>query len=311
MRTAPSQAKQAPLVSVGLAVYNGEKYLRQAIDSILAQTFTDFELIISDNASIDRTAEICQEYAAQDPRIRYSRNAENIGGANNENLTFRLSHGKYFRLAAHDDVCAPLLLEKCVRALEADPSIVLCHTIVVDIDEMGNPLRTVNTNRATSPKPHERLREMATLYHGCEETYGLIRADVMRKTALEMNYTDSDRSFLSELCLYGKFQIVPEPLFFRRTHAEMSTRVYPDWYQRMEWFDPKNKYKITFPNWQQFFHYLRMIARAPLPFDERVKCYQYMLYWLTREYHGRWLVKDLLLGIRKLPSVLSRKVGMQ
>ncbi len=91
--------EKAPKVSIGLAVYNGEKYLGQAIDSILAQTFTDFELIISDNASTDRTPEICKKYAAQDARIRYHRNPTNIGGANNENQTFRMSRGEYFRWA--------------------------------------------------------------------------------------------------------------------------------------------------------------------------------------------------------------------
>ena len=78
-------------MSIGLAVYNGEKYLAEAIESLLAQTFRDFELIISDNASTDGTAEICERYAARDPRIRYSRNTTNIGGANNENLTFSMA----------------------------------------------------------------------------------------------------------------------------------------------------------------------------------------------------------------------------
>jgi glycosyltransferase involved in cell wall biosynthesis len=111
----------APKVSIGLAVYNGEAYLKEAVDSILTKRFTDFELIISDNASTDRTEKLCRAYAAQDERVRYHRNPTNIGGANNENQTCANGSGQYFRWAAHDDVCAPTLLEKCVAALDENP----------------------------------------------------------------------------------------------------------------------------------------------------------------------------------------------
>ena len=118
-----------PKVSIGLAVYNGERYLRQAIESILGQTYTDFELIISDNASTDSTQQICLEYAAEDGRISYHRNATNIGGANNENLTFRKAKAPYFRWAAHDDYVAPQLLERCVAILDTHPDVVLAYPI--------------------------------------------------------------------------------------------------------------------------------------------------------------------------------------
>ncbi len=130
-----------PRVSVGLAVYNGENYLREAIDSILAQTFTDFELILSDNASTDKTQEICLEYAAKDKRIRYYRNDQNIGGIRNQIRTVELSRGEYYKLAAHDDVCAPDFLEKCVEVLDRDPSVVLCYPKTKIIDENGNFLK--------------------------------------------------------------------------------------------------------------------------------------------------------------------------
>ena len=132
--------EKTPKVSIGLAVYNGENYLEQAINSILSQTFRDFELIISDNASTDRTKEICLKYAKQDPRICYHRNAVNIGGANNENLTFKMARGEYFRWAAHDDYCAPTLIEKCLEQLEKDPTVVLCHSKVIAIDGCGETL---------------------------------------------------------------------------------------------------------------------------------------------------------------------------
>ena len=126
-----------PRVSIGLPVYNGEKFIREAIDSIFSQTFEDFELIISDNGSTDRTQQICQAYAAQDLRIRYYRNKKNIGAARNYNLVFELASGEYFKWAAHDDLCAPEYLERCVEILDRDPDVVLCYPKTSIIDEHG------------------------------------------------------------------------------------------------------------------------------------------------------------------------------
>src|SRR5262245_38039803 len=101
------QMSSSPRVSIGMPVRNGEPFIADAIDSLLAQTLTDFELIICDNASTDRTQEICGEYAAQDARIRYYRNPTNLGPAQNHNKCFELSRGEYFRWHAHDDMCLP------------------------------------------------------------------------------------------------------------------------------------------------------------------------------------------------------------
>ena len=126
-----------PRVSVGLPVYNGERYLRLAIDSILAQTFEDFELIISDNASTDHTEEICREYAARDPRVIYIRQPRNRGGAWNFNHVVELARGEYLKWAAHDDVLAPTFLKECVAALDRLPGTVLASPRTVKIDESG------------------------------------------------------------------------------------------------------------------------------------------------------------------------------
>ena len=96
-----------PLVSIGLPVWNGEKYLACAITSILEQSFEDFELLIADNASTDRTAEIAREFCAKDPRVRYVRHASNIGAAGNFNYVFHETTGRYFKWAAYDDMLAP------------------------------------------------------------------------------------------------------------------------------------------------------------------------------------------------------------
>src|SRR2546425_9420098 len=98
-------ARAAPQVSVGLPVYNGERYLAEALDSLLTQSYEDFELIICDNASTDRTGEIARSYAAKDKRVRYARNDKNLGAGGNFRRGFALASGEYFRWAASDDVC--------------------------------------------------------------------------------------------------------------------------------------------------------------------------------------------------------------
>jgi len=291
---------QPPVVSIGLAVYNGEKYIREAVDSILNQTFTDFELIISDNASTDQTEKICRAYAAQDERIRYHRNSVNIGGANNENQTCQMARGKYFRWAAHDDVCAPTLLEKCVAALDENPDVVLSYSIIVHIDEKGNHLKALDDDVGLSPKASTRFKALSNFWdHNCETTYGLMRLDVLKLTGLQRNYTDSDRTLLCHMGLYGRFLRIPEPLFYKRIHGDMSTVVYRDFRERMAWFSESYQNKITFPYWMQFFHYLEIITKTPLPFSEKMLCYLHMIRWLIDERRWGKMIKDIIIAIRK------------
>ena len=114
-----------PQVSIGMPVYNGEKYIRQAMDSLLAQDYKNFELIISDNASTDRTQDICLDYEAQDRRVRYYRNEINMGATWNFNRVFDLSRGNYYMWASHDDYWDPRYLQSCLEAFETSDAIVL------------------------------------------------------------------------------------------------------------------------------------------------------------------------------------------
>jgi glycosyltransferase involved in cell wall biosynthesis len=117
----------APTLTIGLPVYNGERYLTESLDALLAQTYQDFELVISDNASDDGTADICRAYAERDSRIRYLRQPVNIGAGPNHNVLVPMARGKYFKWASHDDLYDPQLLELCIEALESRPEFVLAH----------------------------------------------------------------------------------------------------------------------------------------------------------------------------------------
>ncbi|MGH2603742.1 MAG: glycosyltransferase family 2 protein, partial [Dehalococcoidia bacterium] len=126
-----------PRLSVGLPVYNGEQYLSEALDALLGQSYEDFELIISDNASTDGTEDVCRRYLAQDQRIRYVRQPRNIGAAPNHNFVFRQARGELFKWASHDDLYARDLLRRCVEALDEHPHMVLAHAWHAIIDGAG------------------------------------------------------------------------------------------------------------------------------------------------------------------------------
>lgn len=285
-------SERVPRVSIGLAVRNGEQFLEDAIDSILAQTYRDFELIISDNASTDRTEEICRRYASLDARIRYQRNLANIGGANNENLTFKMARGEYFRWAAHDDVCAPTLIERCVEALDRRPEVILCYAKTILINDQGMVIREDNTgNKASSPRAHQRFSAVARARDYCGETYGLMRSAVLRRTQLQKNYTGSDRTLLAELSLYGQFHEVPEFLFYKRLH---SGNYYLDVRVRMAWFETRHAGRIVFPFWMQLHDYLTTLWRVELTPPERLRCYVFMVAWMGL--FGKSLIKDILVA---------------
>ena len=278
---------QSPRVSIGMPVFNGMRYIEQALDSILTQTFDDFELIISDNASTDRTADICRSYAARDRRIRYCRNEVNIGLGRNQNLVAEMSCGEYFMWAHHDDVRAPQCIERCIEILEKNPSIVLCYTYTRDIDEMGQPLpRTDPLLDLHSLRPRDRFRDVIRMDHICEADFGLVRANILKKTGLHGHYADSDRVFLAELALHGPFHQIPEYLFFRRAHALQSTAQHPDRRERTRLYDPTKLGKLVFPHFRQFQEYLHVIGRAPLPLTEKIYCYASMMKWIFVNHRG-------------------------
>jgi len=273
-------------------VFNGEKYLEEALNSILAQTYTDFELIISDNASTDRTQQICRAYAAMDSRIRYYRNERNLGAPRNFNRVFELSRGKYFKLAAHDDVLAPEYLQKCVSVLDKDPSIVLCHSKTGRIDEQGVLVGTYDHKmRIDSPKSHERFRDLISIkYNPCWPIFGVVRESILGMTPLHGNYPGADGNLLAEIGLYGRIYEIPEYLFFRRDHPQAYTRRYcgdqpfksiDEYRKLMAWWASDSLIDITtLKNCCEFF---RSVRRVPLKWSERMLCYEQIFDWFLRE----------------------------
>src|SRR5579884_1902962 len=282
-----------PTVSIAMPVYNGARHLAQTLDSILAQTYRDFELVISDNASTDETPAIVARYAAADPRIRAVRQETNLGASRNFRIVTELCRGRYIKHAAHDDTLAPTYLERCVAALEADPAAVLAYPLSVHVDENGRRLPIGPGQgyrislRLSSPKPHERWREYHSNCHehtGADPVFGLIRAEAMFRTKIVGPYIGSDLLLLAELSLLGSFVEIPEELFFYRLHAANSVRANPGREDRGSWFDPRNGGRLRNQvfHWEWLVRYCEAIARAPIGAGERARCYAQMPRWIRR-----------------------------
>ena len=214
-------------VSLAMPIYNGEQYVEETIRSILAQDFTDFELIITDNASTDRTEEICRGFAARDQRIRYVRNERNLGASANYNLGLSLATGEFFKWCAHDDLISPNCIGALVNALEQDSEAVGAFPKTECIDETGAVIPLVGEplpdRRGLTPAQRfmRGVREGGTMF----EIFGLFRRDVLHKTMLHLPYYGSDRALLAEVALLGEFVRVPTATFFNREHRARSINI--------------------------------------------------------------------------------------
>jgi glycosyltransferase involved in cell wall biosynthesis len=269
-----------PKVSIGLPVYNGEKYLRFALNSVLQQTYGNFELIISDNASTDATQKICQEFAARDHRIRYYRNDTNIGAARNYNRVFELRRGKFFKWASHDDEFHPSLLESCLKAFEqSPPTTVLVFSKAAIIDEQGCVLDlaqdTINQSNNCS---FTRLGSLIFYSHYAHPLWGLIRSDALRRTRLIGNF-EADHILLAELALLGKCVEIPEVLYWERRHGGSAINANRTPQELLAWYDPGAKDSRTFMSHglRRGLEYFRAIRHIPLSTPERVLCYAAVL----------------------------------
>ncbi len=279
-----TESLNRPLLSVGLPVFNGENSLRQAILSILNQTLKDIEIIISDNSSTDKTAEICREFATSDNRIKYYQQDSNMGAGPNYNFVFAKSSGKYFKWAAHDDYMDANALDSCVSALEKDLQAVLAHPLIIDVDDDGRQLATADRGLLGEAPVTQRFWTLIGGAHNCGEIFGVIRSSVLRKTKLIRDYTDSDRTLLGELALRGKIIQVPSTHFYRRIHPGKSDRVYKNYWERSVWFNPNNKGKVVPSAFKQLFDWVKAIPLAPISIPQKVRC----MYLLGKMTKWRW-----------------------
>ncbi|MCS6944273.1 MAG: glycosyltransferase [Sutterellaceae bacterium] len=270
-------------MSIGLPVRNGARFLAEALDSLLAQTYRDFELIVSDNASTDETASICARYAGKDARIRYVRHAVNIGAPRNWSFVVTLARGRYFKWASCNDRCPEYMLERCVAVLERRPDAVLCYGRTCLVDEESGLQQPYGGNIALEhERPSERFIQLLRLLQLNNPQCGLIRLEALRQTGLDRPYPGGDLPLMSELALRGTFVLLPEVLLYRRmgagtfSHA-LTPAAHNDFFGKttMPLFDILRRHRD---------HALGVL-RAPIATQEEVRSLKYLaraFYWDLR-----------------------------
>ncbi|MCR6631774.1 MAG: glycosyltransferase family 2 protein [Magnetospirillum sp.] len=228
-----------PPLCIGLPVHNGGSYLGAALDSVLAQSYGDFQLIVSDNASTDATPDICLDFARRDRRVIYTRTPANIGAGPNFNRVFSFCRSPFFKWMAHDDQLAPEALERMMERLRAMPDAVLVHSRLTLIDDVGRPLAVNRDGRvmdhhgrpfhrlepahlAEGCRPSHRFGEALRRMNWCTAVFGIARTDALARTHMHGSYYEADRVLLAELALLGRFVQLDEPLMIKRCHAGVS-----------------------------------------------------------------------------------------
>jgi glycosyltransferase involved in cell wall biosynthesis len=284
-----SSTGKKPRISVGMPLYNREKFVGAAIEAHLRQTYGDFELIITDNASTDRGPEICQAYAAKDPRVKYYRNAQNLGATGNFRRAFELATGEFFRWNPSDDLISPNLLQRAVDILDHDPSIFVAYARTKLIDGEGNPIGDFDEGlHQMDDRPSIRWKGVQKNLRLGNLHYGLYRADKFGKTGLLRNYIGGDFPLIAEMVLYGKFFEIPDAFFYRRMHEGASSAMKTST-DVMAFFDPQKRQKLFLYNWTHLGANLRSVARAPISLGEKLRIYGFegrRIIWGRKKFVG-------------------------
>jgi glycosyltransferase involved in cell wall biosynthesis len=284
-----------PRLSIGVPVYNEERYIDGCIRSIVEQTYTDFELIICDNASTDRTHAIALEWAARDPRISVHRAERNRGAAPNFNWCFELARGELFKWAAADDLLKLDYVAKCVAALDANPDASLAYSGAYDIDADGAIIGEIHDNqwplRFSSANVRERVLDLMASNHACISVFGVMRTAALRKSTLIGAYAASDHVLLVEMALHGRFIRVGDDLLLHREHPGRFTRKLKSQQSRGNWFDTSRR-GASFPNWRLLREYSRAVLVSDQSFSDKLGCGIEVLRWLKWG-AGKMLVADL------------------
>ena len=288
-----------PKVVIGLPVYNGQKYLVAAIESHLAQSFSDFVLVISDNGSTDATQDICEDYARRDPRVKYLRSPENRGILWNHRrvLDGITSPDQYFRWAGADDIIEPGLLQDMVSVLASRPEVAAVVPDTKNIDAngalTGSMARSLDLQQADV---FLRARDVLLANYQHVIAYGLLRVSTLRGMRTGPNYPGWDAIFVWELALRGLLVQTHGPSLLRRFHAGSISRAKTAKEVR-RWVDPKNRTGINFPHWNWAYERMRILLGCPLPARERLR----IGIFLTRAtfWQRRALIRDFTQAVRR------------
>ena len=285
-----------PFVTIGLMVYNEEKYIALAIASILEQDYSNYEIIIADNASTDRTGEIALKYADRDSRIKYFRHAQNIGALDNFNFLVRNANGKYFVLAGGHDLWSQNYITALTDALENHPGAVLAHAPTSWLDDSGQHL-----NKRTGFIDTSGLDSVArfnlVMWNNQHAMYGLYRLSVLRETRLQMQFVGSGILMLCELALQGDIILAPEAMWYRRMNRKPESR--EDRLKRYHKILFRKPRPIFLTHWLIPWYLFTSTFRGKIPFGIR---FLLMLSAMTSVIHySQLMIWDVLFLFARFP----------
>ena len=284
-------ADETPFLTLGMTVYNSENHLGQALDSLLAQNYNNFQLIISDDASDDGSPQICTEYQSRDARIRYLRNEKNVGFAENLNRLISLASGKYFLYVSDHDLWHSSYISRCVQVLEENPQIVLCYSRTMLIDSNGNEMGLTSEIINTVNMPAaERYLQVLRNIHWCDMQMGVMRTEVIKSLRGFKQILGSDHAVLAEIALKGEELQIDEALYFRRrTRGEEEDKDRDGRYKRI--VGPRSSPLFGRSHTRLYceliLEHLIIILRTPLTYREKIVLGLETVYRFASRL-GRW-----------------------
>lgn len=311
------------LLTIGMPVFNGERFLPLALDSLLRQTFDDFVIILSDNASTDRTEEIGRDYAASDRRIRYLRSAYNVGAGNNFLKVYTMAKSKYYKQAAHDDFCHPRFLETCISALEKDSGLTVSFTKVRIVDSEGILVEDYECPmRVADNDPVVRFADLILVSHRCFPIFGIHRMNALRQLPAMGRYAHADGVLLAQLGLLGRFYESPDRLFTSTRHARQSvwtpaSRITQGGFRltrrvgrlpSLEWWDPSRRREVVLPECNILRKYWESVHHSRLTVSQKTRAYSVIVHWAWK-YHRKLLGDFVLAADQVLWKWQTRHTG--
>lgn len=275
-------------VVIGLPVYNGQKYLGAAIESHLSQSFGDFTLVISDNASTDATPEICADYASKDTRIKVLRSPENRGVLWNHRQVMEAieTRDQYFRWAGADDIMEPGLLQTMVEVLDTRPEVEAVVPETKNINDEGEIIKAAaRTLDLQSSDVFERAHNVLTANYQHVIAYGLLRASTLLTLRTGPNYIGWDPIFVWELALRGQMVQPAGPALLRRFHTGSVSRVKMA-KEMKKWVEPNPMAGMNFPHWTWAYERVRALYACPLSMHDRLRILALLARVIVRQRRG-------------------------
>ncbi len=256
-----------PLVSICIPVYNEEKYLEKTLDCIQKQTYENFEVLIFDNNSTDRTVEICREFS-KDDRFRIFRNRVNIGQINNFNRCYGVAAGEYVCLRSGNDPMMPDFIEKLVAPMRDDARVGLTYARCRFFDAQSRVRRSLPDFHYFSTDVDDPVQSATTVMMrfalACM-VFGLYRRDLIERLEPFRFFFGSDAIFVCEASLYASITCVDEELHFSRMHGQRKNLVNlhsEDWVKAQPPGSPFTKFEQLTPFIDLLWGHLEMFGRA-------------------------------------------------